>query len=209
MKTSASCSIFMLIRCRNKLNGALTSDPRRRLRRGKDEMKRSRIALLTLFVALAMAIPLRAQTPAQQFERADAELNRVYGELRGALTDAQKEQLKQSQRQWISERDSFASSGMSRNQQLEILTSRTIERIAALQKALSSLHTPQGDNSQLSAEFQAADEELNRVYRQLRDLSSEAEKAKLKEGQRRWIEAKESSATGLTDPQQKNALLLR
>ena len=45
---------------------------------------------------------------AKDYAQADAALNKVYGELRDALDDAEKEQLKQVQRIWLQYRDAAA-----------------------------------------------------------------------------------------------------
>jgi uncharacterized protein YecT (DUF1311 family) len=62
-------------------------------------------SLVLAALALAMTSALRAQTIEQQFQRADAELNRVYQALKAKLPDDQMAALKVDQRQWLAGSD--------------------------------------------------------------------------------------------------------
>lgn len=166
-------------------------------------------ALLASILIVAFSAALRAETSDQQFKRADDELNRVYRELRAALTDEQKEELKQSEKLWISERDSLAAAAASQNQRFAILTRSTIERTEALRKTLASLRARSGNSSSSTSDFERADQELNRVYRQLRDLSPQLDEERLKEDEKRWIEAKKEAASRVANAQERKGLLLR
>jgi hypothetical protein len=94
-----------------------------------------------LFI-LAVAIPiniLSAQVPTQeQCQQADAQLNQVYQQLRGSLNDAQKQQLKAAQRQWIKQRDAFVAQNSGNPQ--GALYQATIQRVRVLQGAVQQLN---------------------------------------------------------------------
>jgi len=72
-----------------------------------------------------------AQIPTQeQCQQADAQLNQVYQQLRGSLNDAQKQQLKQAQRDWIKKRDAFVAANPGNSQ--GALYQATMQRVEAL-----------------------------------------------------------------------------
>jgi hypothetical protein len=94
---------------------------------------------LLLSLVLAAAFVTReapAQVPTQeQLQTADAQLNQVYQQLRGALNDAQKQQLKQAQREWIKQRDAFVAQNYGNPQ--GALYQATMQRGAYLKLVLS------------------------------------------------------------------------
>ena len=79
-----------------------------------------------------------AQVPTQeQLQTADAQLNQVYQQLRGSLNDAQKQELKQAQRDWIKKRDVFVAANPENPQ--GALYKSTTQRVTALQGALQQV----------------------------------------------------------------------
>jgi CHAT domain-containing protein len=92
-------------------------------------MKKLLRALFLSFATLAQSII--AQIPTQeQCQQADAELNQVYQQLQGSLNDAQKQQLKKAQRDWIKKRDAFVDSNRENPQ--GALYQATIQRVVEL-----------------------------------------------------------------------------
>jgi len=83
-----------------------------------------------------------AQVPTQeQLQAADAQLNQVYQQLRGSLNDAQKQQLKLAQRDWIKNRDAFVAANP-RNPQ-GALYQVTMQRVAQISGLMGSTTTAQ------------------------------------------------------------------
>ena len=64
--------------------------------------------LLTITAAFVICGAVFGQSLEQQFQEADAELNRVYKKLRSQLNEEQKAELKKSQLAWIKEKDRLA-----------------------------------------------------------------------------------------------------
>jgi uncharacterized protein YecT (DUF1311 family)/uncharacterized caspase-like protein len=88
--------------------------------------------------------PLQAMRPAisqgpsqEQVQLADTQLNQVYQQLRGSLNDAQKQQLKLAQRDWIKKRDSFVAANPGNSQRA--LYQSTTQRVAELQVVLQKV----------------------------------------------------------------------
>ena len=79
-----------------------------------------------------------AQSLEEQFQAADAELNRVYKELRSQLNDAEKTQLKTAQIRWINERDLKANTAISEEFKTKILNDLTNERVNYLKQELKN-----------------------------------------------------------------------
>ena len=81
------------------------------------------------------------QVPTQeQCQQADAQLNQVYQQLRGTLNDAQKQQLKQAQRDWIKKRDAFVSANPANPQ--GALYQATMQRVIQLRGIIGQATQP-------------------------------------------------------------------
>jgi hypothetical protein len=96
-------------------------------------MKPLKAALFLLFLSGIVF----AQSLEEQFQAADAELNRVYKELRSQLNDEQKAELKKSQLAWIKEKDRLAKQASTSDERQQFLTQVTIERTQALRNAFA------------------------------------------------------------------------
>jgi hypothetical protein len=97
-----------------------------------------RTVLVLVFAVTAILKTGVAQVPTQeQCQQADAQLNQVYQQLRGALNDTQKQQLKLAQREWIKKRDALVAANPRDAQ--STLYQITIERVAGLQSALQQI----------------------------------------------------------------------
>ena len=97
-----------------------------------------RTVLVLVFVVTAILKTGVAQVPTQeQCQQADAQLNQVYQQLRGALNDTQKQQLKLAQREWIKKRDALVAANPRDAQ--STLYQITMERVAGLQSALQQI----------------------------------------------------------------------
>lgn len=95
---------------------------------------------LLLCILLLSALPFgRAQQPVtlEQCQQADVQLNQVYQQLRGTLNNAQKQQLKQAQRDWIKKRDAFVAANPSNTQ--GAMYQATMQRVGALQGVLQQI----------------------------------------------------------------------
>ena len=91
-----------------------------------------------LFIIIFSVNFATAQVPSQeQCQQADAQLNQVYQQLRGSLNDAQKQQLKQAQREWIKQRDAFVANNQGNPQ--GALYKSTMQRVTALQGVLQKI----------------------------------------------------------------------
>jgi uncharacterized protein YecT (DUF1311 family)/uncharacterized caspase-like protein len=116
---------------------------------------------LLLSLVLAAAFVTReapAQVPTQeQLQAADAQLNQVYQQLRGSLNDAQKQQLKLAQRDWIKKRDSFVAANPGNPQ--GALYQSTMQRISALQGALLQIQGRTDNNTHTSEAVQTTDKQ--------------------------------------------------
>ena len=86
-----------------------------------------------------------SQTP-HQVQAADAELNKVYKELRSHLTEQKKAELKKSQLDWIKRRDAFANNNPGQRQ--AALYQSTVQRVDELKKMLLHEAVPSGDGAE-------------------------------------------------------------
>jgi uncharacterized protein YecT (DUF1311 family) len=172
-------------------------------------MKPLKVALFLLFLSGIVF----AQSLEEQFQAADAELNRVYKELRSNLNEQQKAELKKVQMAWLKEIYKTADQASTPQQRQRFLTQATLERTQALGRALiqvSGTSAPQQKRSLTSdaasqasdaeltpqqranrehnlATLKNADEELNAVYKEALRLLSPAEQNKLRQDQREWL----------------------
>ena len=169
--------------------------------------------LKILLIILASSGLAFAQSLEEQFKSADAELNRVYKELRSNLNEQQKAELKKVQMAWLKEIYKTADQASTPQQRQRFLTQATLERTQALGRALiqvSGTSAPQQKRSLTSdaasqasdaelppqqranrehnlATLKNADEELNAVYKEALRLLSPAEQNKLRQDQREWL----------------------
>lgn len=155
---------------------------------------------LLLLVLLLMTLPLgRAQqmVTQEQCQQADAQLNQVYQQLRGSLNDAQKQQLKQAQRDWIKQRDAFVAANPGNYQ--GALYQATMQRVGELSGFLGKTMQPAPVNTVPIAsprsrlptvtqeELEATDVQLNQVYQEVRGALNESDKQQLKLEQKNWL----------------------
>ena len=117
-----------------------------------------RICLLAVFL-MTIGIERTAcahQTVTQeQCQQADAQLNQVYQQLRGTLNDAQKQQLKVAQRDWIKQRDAFVAANPGNPQ--GALYQATMQRVNALQEVLRKVQGNENANTQRVQNIKATD----------------------------------------------------
>ncbi len=93
--------------------------------------------LLTITAALAICGAVFGQSLEQQFEEADAELNRVYKELRSQLNEEQKAELKKVQIAWLKEKVRLVKEVNTPVEQRRVATNLTIQRTAELRSGFS------------------------------------------------------------------------
>lgn len=93
--------------------------------------------LLTTAVAFAICGSAFAQSWEQNYQQADAELNRVYKELRSNLNEQQKAELKKIQLAWLNDKERAVQSVNSTNEKLRIATSLTLQRTEELRSGFS------------------------------------------------------------------------
>jgi uncharacterized protein YecT (DUF1311 family) len=161
-------------------------------------MREPRGRLLIVLYLLLATCSAKAQLSQQSLERADAELNRAYTELRKYLSEADKVELRNTQRQWIAQRDQLASSIADEDGKLHFLTSETQRRAEELADLLGSLRSRVSSGTvheDISSRFNQADQELNAVYRELRSVLSEVEQKHLKSVQVEWVKRKEAATS--------------
>ncbi len=94
--------------------------------------------ILAIVALLTLCGTVFAQSLDEQFEKADAELNRVYKELRSQLNDEQKAELKKGQLAWIKEKDSLAKLAGSESKSIKVLVDLTKQRAQILAEQLHS-----------------------------------------------------------------------
>jgi uncharacterized protein YecT (DUF1311 family) len=169
--------------------------------------------LLIIVIVSALCGTTLGQSLEQQYGQADAELNRVYNEIRSKLTDHSKKELQAIQKNWIAERDTAANSATSRDQKYKILTTKTIDRTTALKNILSAAEKDAKNVPKLhhispdvDEQYKQADKELNQVYKSLIATLSEEEYKQLKASQREWI--KQRDAFVARHPENPNKALL-
>ncbi len=78
-----------------------------------------------------------AQGWEQQYQQADAELNRVYKELRSKLSEQQKAELKKVQLAWLKEKVRLVKAANTPDEQRRVATNLTIQRTAELRSGFS------------------------------------------------------------------------
>ena len=88
--------------------------------------------LLVTIVAFAICGSAFAQSWEQKYQQADAELNRVYKELRSNLSEHQKAELKKVQLAWLKEKVRLVKEANTPDEQLRVATNLTIQRTAEL-----------------------------------------------------------------------------
>ena len=88
--------------------------------------------LLVTIVAFAICGSAFAQSWEQKYQQADAELNRVYKELRSNLSEHQKAELKKVQLAWLKEKVRLVKEANTPVEQLRVATNLTIQRTAEL-----------------------------------------------------------------------------
>ena len=88
--------------------------------------------LLVTIVAFAIFGSAFAQSWEQKYQQADAELNRVYKELRSNLSEHQKAELKKVQLAWLKEKVRLVKAANTPVEQLRVATNLTIQRTAEL-----------------------------------------------------------------------------
>jgi uncharacterized protein YecT (DUF1311 family)/uncharacterized caspase-like protein len=115
-----------------------------------------KLLLTLLLAATTLATRAEAQTITQeQCKQADAQLNQVYQQLRGTLNDAQKQQLKLAQRDWIKKRDAFVAANPGNPQ--GALCQATMQRVTALQEVLRKVQGKESANTQRVQNIKATD----------------------------------------------------
>jgi len=133
-----------------------------------------------------------AQSLEEQFQAADAELNRVYKELRSKLNEQQKAELKDVQKTWL--KDVYKIADQARppqeyltpeEQRQQFLVEATLKRTFFLKNIFQKIT----GISFLKHEFQKADQELNSAYQQLRSQLGKEESEELKSEQMKWLKS--------------------
>lgn len=154
--------------------------------------------LILGFGLLSAAI---AQVPTQeQLQTADAQLNQVYQQLRGTLNDAQKQQLKQAQRDWIKKRDALVAANPGNPQ--GALYQATMQRVEEFNGYLSKVKLSQlgqsGERGEISKnatpdvqqgnEESVADAELEQLFKKVLNILNPTKQKILKYNQQEWKE---------------------
>ena len=103
--------------------------------------------LLVIIVAFAAFCGAAfAQGWEQQYQQADAELNRVYKELRSNLSEQQKAELKKVQLAWLKEKVRLVKAANTPVEQLKVATSLTIQRTEELRSGFSDAASNPGSS---------------------------------------------------------------
>ena len=158
-------------------------------------MKTTNRILVAFSLLCCIASSTFAQTP-QQLQAVDTELNQAYQQLKGTLNDAQKQELKIAQREWLKKRDAFVAANPGNPQ--GALYQATVQRVQELRNAITS--TARANTAQNTApssgltgqQVQAADAELNQVYQQLKETLNDAQKQELKTAQKDWLKKRDA-----------------
>jgi len=103
--------------------------------------------LLTTIVAFAICGSAFAQSWEQKYQQADAELNRVYKELRSNLNELEKAELKKIQLAWLKDKERAVQSVNSTNEKLRIATNLTIQRTEELRSGFSDSASNAGNSA--------------------------------------------------------------
>jgi len=106
--------------------------------------------LLTTVLAFAICGPAFAQSWEQKYQQADAELNRVYKELRSNLNELEKAELKKIQLAWLKDKERAVQSVNSANEKLRIATTLTIQRTEELRNGFSDAASNDGNSAGVS-----------------------------------------------------------
>ena len=103
--------------------------------------------LLVAIVAFALTGTAFAQSWEQKYQQADAELNRVYKELRSKLSEQQKAELKKVQLSWLKEKVRLVKEANTQDEQLRVATNLTIQRTAELRSGFSDAASNAGNSA--------------------------------------------------------------
>ena len=103
--------------------------------------------LLVTIVAFAICGSAFAQSWEQKYQQADAELNRVYKELRSNLSEHQKAELKKVQLAWLKEKVRLVKEANTPDEQLRVATNLTIQRTAELRSGFSDAASNAGNSA--------------------------------------------------------------
>ena len=103
--------------------------------------------LLVTIVAFAIFGSAFAQSWEQKYQQADAELNRVYKELRSNLSEHQKAELKKVQLAWLKEKVRLVKEANTPDEQLRVATNLTIQRTAELRSGFSDAASNAGNSA--------------------------------------------------------------
>jgi len=103
--------------------------------------------LLVTIVAFAICGSAFAQSWEQKYQQADAELNRVYKELRSNLSEQQKAELKNVQIAWLKEKVRLVKAANTPDEQLRVATNLTIQRTAELRSGFSDAASNAGNSA--------------------------------------------------------------
>jgi hypothetical protein len=95
--------------------------------------------LLSAALAMALTGAAFAQDLSDQYQQADAELNRVYKELRSLLNPDQQKQLKAWQLEWVQKNESVAKNTSDSVEKDRLLLEATKTRLAELEELLSEI----------------------------------------------------------------------
>ncbi len=113
----------------------------------KPALKMKTKTLLVAIVAFALTGTAFAQSWEQQYQQADAELNRVYKELRSNLSEQQKEELKKVQLAWLKEKVRLVKVANTPVEQLRVATNLTIQRTEELRSGFSDAASNAGNSA--------------------------------------------------------------
>jgi hypothetical protein len=101
------------------------------------------IKWLSLLIVLVTIVHAQPTVTQEQCQQADAQLNQVYQQLRGSLNDAQKQQLKLAQRDWIKKRDALVAANHGNSQRA--LYQATMQRVSELSGTINNYSILQND----------------------------------------------------------------
>lgn len=122
--------------------------------------------ILKLSVIFALGATAFAQSlEQQQFQQADAELNRVYKELRSLLNEEQKAALKKVQIAWLKEKERLVKKEYTTEEQLFTEVNLTIQRTKELKDRLSKMQSVIGSSAlgEDSENDQLSDKEASKL----------------------------------------------
>ncbi len=102
--------------------------------------------LLSAALAMALTGVAFAQDLSDQFQEADAELNRVYKELRSNLNELEKAELKKVQIAWLKDKERAIQAVSSTQEKLRVATSLTLQRTEVLRSGFSDAASNAGNS---------------------------------------------------------------